>query len=329
MKRVMRETQADGIRLDEYGHAGWACFSDLHKHTFEERGVSQWMKATAEATRMVHAAMDQVKPGLVLTTEHPGYDYLMQYLDGCITYDVTVQACVLRPLEVNTQRFYFPECKAYELDHRGADLDSKKKFWNAVESFGRYYPTNMYSILKENEEVYQSRNCAPLIQTWGNAKYVYVNQFYGGGKTFYHLYNATGHIFEGTALALSVKPDEHVFDMLNCREAELTNSPHSGWMDVKVYLPRDDIACMVQLTRCLTVRRDGNALIAETKTKGTDLRIVICSREGDRLLVQAVAPGKNSIDLSQISTEKKPACVKLLRGGTLVDVVEMPGAQQQ
>jgi len=27
MKRVMQETGADGIRLDEYGHKGWTCFS--------------------------------------------------------------------------------------------------------------------------------------------------------------------------------------------------------------------------------------------------------------------------------------------------------------
>jgi len=40
--------------------------------------------------------MDEVAPGSVLTTEHPGYDYLMQFIDGCITYDLTVQACPLR-----------------------------------------------------------------------------------------------------------------------------------------------------------------------------------------------------------------------------------------
>lgn len=328
MKRVMRETGADGIRLDEYGHAGWACFSDQHKHTYEERGVSQWLKATAETTRMVHAAMDEVKPGLVLTTEHPGYDYLMQYLDGCITYDMTVQACPLRPLEVNTQRFYFPECKAYELDHRGADLDSKKKFWNAVESFGRYYPSNMYSILNENEDVYQSRNCVPLVHTPGNAQYVYVNRFAGGGKTFYHLYNATGHTFEGTALSVGLQLGDHLFDMLNCQEVSLTE--HKGeWKDVHLYLTRDDVACLVQLPKRLTVQREGNLLTVEIKPASPDSQLALFNLAGETLLTQDAKTGKNVMDLSKLPADKKPACVKLLRGGSLVDVMEIPGVQQQ
>ncbi|NQT54257.1 hypothetical protein HQ576_19525, partial [bacterium] len=45
MRRVMRETGADGIRLDEYGHAGAACFSKQHKHTFAEWGCTEWLRA--------------------------------------------------------------------------------------------------------------------------------------------------------------------------------------------------------------------------------------------------------------------------------------------
>ena len=60
----------------------------------------------------------------------------------------------MRPLECNLQRFYFRECKPYELDHRSADPQDRKKFWNAVESFGRYYPPAYYTILSENEATY-------------------------------------------------------------------------------------------------------------------------------------------------------------------------------
>ena len=88
MGRVMRETGADGIRLDEYGHRGWACYDETHEHTYAEPGITQWQKAVSETTRMVHEAMDEVRPDLVLTTEHPGYDHLMQHLEGCITYDL-------------------------------------------------------------------------------------------------------------------------------------------------------------------------------------------------------------------------------------------------
>ena len=67
MGRVMRETGADGIRLDEYGHRGWACYDESHEHTYAEPGITQWQKATSEATRLIHEAMDKVRPDLVLT----------------------------------------------------------------------------------------------------------------------------------------------------------------------------------------------------------------------------------------------------------------------
>ncbi|NLF19371.1 MAG: hypothetical protein GX595_19250, partial [Lentisphaerae bacterium] len=195
MKRVMIETGADGIRLDEYGHMGWACFNPAHRHTYGELGVSQWNKAVAETTAGIRAAMDEVDPRSVLTTEHPCYDYLMRCLDGCITYDVTVQATPLRPLEVNLQRFYFPECKAYELDHRHADRQDRKKFWNGVASFGRILPKPFYVIYDENEDVFSSRDCEALVPTL--VPRLYANRFRGGGKTFVHLYNATGRTQHG------------------------------------------------------------------------------------------------------------------------------------
>lgn len=320
MQRVMRETGADGIRLDEYGHKGWACFSELHAHTYAERGVSQWQKAVAEATRMVHAAMDEVRPELVLTTEHPGYDYLMQFLEGCITYDLTVQACPLRPLECNLQRFYFPECKAYELDHWGVDPDSKKKFWNAVESFGRYYPANMYMLLKENEDAYQSRRCEPLIPTL--ARYVYANRFRGDGKTLYHFYNATGHTFDGPVLEVTVSPGEHLFDLLEGGEVEVEK--WASRQVVRQYLPRDGIACLGQFRKRLSVVRRGDQLQVEVRDLAVPGKLVVSDRQGKELRSQPASSGRNRVDLSDLPAEAPLACVKLLCDGLLLDITGIP-----
>lgn len=321
MGRVMRETGADGIRLDEYGHRGWACYDKSHDHTYAEWGITQWNKAVAETCRMVHEEMDKVRPDLVLTTEHPGYDYLMQYLEGCITYDLTVQASPLRPLECNAQRFYFPECKAYELDHRGADLKDHKKFWNGEESFGRYYPLNFYAILAENEDVYQSRDAYPLLVTPGSAQFVYVNRFSGAGKTMYHLYNATGHTFEGTALAVSLGDGEHLFDMLAC--SEIVPEMRDDLAFVSVYLARDDVACVAKLPRRLSVSREGDALTVTVAGDADGYRLVVSDASGEALLEQVATAGANALDLSRIEDGKLPACVKLLRGRDLVDVAQV------
>ena len=313
MGRVMRETGADGIRLDEYGHRGWACYNPAHHHTYAEPGITQWQKAVAETAKLVHAEMDKVKPGLVLTTEHPGYDYLMQYLDGCITYDLTVQKSSLRPLECNLQRFYFPECKAYELDHMGADLLSHKKFWNAVESFGRYYPLDMYALLNENEDVYQGLDHYPLLPTL--QPYVYCNRFSGAGKTMYHLYNAMGHTYDGPVLSVPAKAGQHVIELLSGQELPVTGG------QIRAYLERDGVACVAVLPQVIGAARHGGNLQVTLKAPHQGDQLVIADAMGNKLLTQGATAGPQTLDVSRL---EKPACVKLLRGGQLVDAVQMP-----
>ena len=319
MGRVMQETGTDGIRLDEYGHGGWSCFNPDHQHTYAEPGVSQWNKVVAEATRMVHDAMDRVKPGLVLTIEHPGYDYLMQYIDGCITYDLTVQAAPMRPLEVNLQRFYFPECKAYELDHRRADPADKKKFWNGVASFGRRLPKPMYVIYHENQDVYSSRDCEPLVATLQEG--VYANRFASGGKTFYHLYNATGHTFRGPAIAIGLAPDQHAFDMLECKPAGVVGPGRQR--SLEVYLPRADVACIAVLPKLLRARQEGGMLIVESSVTAKGAALAVCGKDGMSLMTQELHAGVTRVDMTSLPREAKPACMKLLQHGALRDVVSV------
>jgi len=324
MRRVMRETDADGIRLDEYGHKGAACFSKLHKHTFAEHGCTEWQRAIAEATKMVRQAMDEVKPGSVLTTEHPGYDYLMQFIEGCITYDLTVQATPLRPLEVNLQRFYFPECKAFELDHRGADRQHRKRFWNAVGSFGSYYPPNFYNILRENADAFEGRDCQPLVPTL--ARHVYANRFGGKQKTVYTLYNATGHTFAGPVLRLAVGRGEHVFDLLSCREADCEAGKDGA--EVRVFLSRDHVACLARLPARLAVGRAGDSLKTSVHGDTSGLRVSVCDRNGEPLLSQPARGDENVFDLGSLTRDgPSPACVKLLDATRLVDIAAVPPAE--
>ncbi|MEN6497171.1 MAG: DUF6259 domain-containing protein [Thermoguttaceae bacterium] len=319
MARVMRETGVDGIRLDEYGHRGSACFSKLHEHTFAEWGTTEWQRCIAESTRLVRQAMDAVKPDSVLTTEHPGYDYLMPVMDGCITYDLTVQATPLRPLECNLQRFYFPECKCYELDHRHADPKHRKRFWNAVSSFGAYYPANMYTIIRENDDAFSSRDCEPLVPTL--VPHVYANRFHGGEKTIYTLYNATGHTFYGPALRLDVQPGEHVVELLSGREVERTATAEGSV--VSLYLERDNVACLVKLPIRMTVKRAGNVVDVTVRDPNPAWQVTLCDADGQPLVSRPAGNGSVQLNLAEQPKGAKPAvCVKLLDGKRLVDVTE-------
>jgi Domain of unknown function (DUF6259) len=318
MGRVMRETGADGIRLDEYGHRGWACYNPAHQHTFAEPGCTEWLRATAEATKMVRAAMDKVSRRLVLTTEHPGYDYLMQFLDGCITYDLTVQATPLRPLECNTQRFYFPECKAYELDHSHADTDCHKRFWNMVAAFGREYPPAMHAILKENNDVLGGSDCEPLVPTL--KPMVYANRFGSGAKTLWTLYNATGHTVDEPLLAVDFREDQHVVDLLGGGEV---SAPASKPLRVSRWLARGGVACIARLPRLIALARNGDQLSISLKSTGAQHRLVVSNDTGETLLSIPASSKTLNLDLNA-ARDKKPCCVKLLRDGTLLDVAAIP-----
>jgi hypothetical protein len=323
MGRVLRETGADGIRLDEYGHCGSACSSSQHKHTFAEPGLTEWQRGIAETTRLVREAMDQVRPNSVLTTEHPGYDFLMPFIEGCITYDLSVQATPLRPMECNLQRFYFPECKAFELvyDPQRSDGNHHRRFWNAVGSFGAYYPPAMYRILAENDDAFSSRDSDPLVPT--RMQFVYANRFRGPGKVLYTLYNAAGHTIDGPVLAPSLRPDEHVFDLLQCREAQTTSGPDGKL--VHLDLERDGVACLACLRVRLSVQRSGDVLEATVHDTVPGGQLRICDNAGEPLLSVPVAnKGPTKLNLASLGPKlRTAACVKLLNRDRLVDVVDL------
>ena len=242
MERVLRETGADGIRLDEYGHRGWACYNPAHQHTFAETGCAEWQRATAEATKLIRANMDRLDRRLVLTTEHPGYDFLMQYLEGCITYDLTVQASPLRPLECNLQRFFFPECKAFELDQHGADKDFHKRFWNLVGAFGAEYPPAMYAVLKGYADVLAGGDCEPLVPTL--RPLVYANRFGSGSRTLWTLYNATGHTVDGPVLEVALAPGQRLVELLSGADLSAGTGDRRT---IRLFLPRGGVACVARL----------------------------------------------------------------------------------
>lgn len=324
VKRVLKETDADGIRLDEVGYQHGACFASEHKHiAYEEVGLSEWNKAMGETVRRVREAMNEVNPSSVLMTEHPGYDYLFAALDGCLSYDLSIMDTwgtqeSVRVLEVNLQRFYFPECKVFEINLQGRDAEHKRKFWNGVSSFLYFLPTPFYNIYKDNEDAYASRDCEALIPTL--AKRVYANRFTARGKTLFHLYNATGKDYNGPVLKILKPTGHHVFDMLNCKAlAADGNTPI-----VELSLKNDDVACVAILPALLEVKREGDLLQVTAKVKLDAQKLAVCGPDGGPVLFQDLKDGENQINLSPGVRAGVPApvVIKLFdSNGLLLDIV--------
>ena len=324
--RVLRETGADGIRLDEVGHPYGGCFSPDHPHVaYQERGLSEWNKAVAETVRRVRAGMDAVDPTAVLMIEHPGYDYLFAAVDSTLSYDLSLMDTwgsplpeSVRVLEVNLQRFYFPECKVFELCLYGRDPEQKRRFWNGVPSFNLLLPTPFHNIYKDNEDVYASRDCEALVPTL--AKRVYANRFAAGGKTFFHLYNASGQDYSGAVLNGVTPAGYHVFDLLNCKGLVPAGAPPV----VALSLKQDDVACVAFLPALLGVTREGDLLRVTAHVELAAQRLSVCGADGGSLLLQDLREGVNPIELARVpkAAAPEPAVVKLLdASGLLLDVV--------
>ncbi|MBP1583231.1 MAG: hypothetical protein J6866_04680, partial [Victivallales bacterium] len=154
--QVCRDTGIDGFRLDELGNPGYICRSTLHEHLFQtNRGDNAWMRAVARMVKEVHAAMDDVRPGLVLLTEFPGNDMVFANLEGALTYDSQTKLNSARPAPINLQRVYFPECRLFEID-TAPDAQDRwfNWFWNANGTYNSCYNEDLRLILNANADAY-------------------------------------------------------------------------------------------------------------------------------------------------------------------------------
>lgn len=307
MGRVCRETGIDGVRLDEYGHRGYVCRSEKHQHLFAEWGHNGWLQALGRNCRQVHAAMDKVRPDLVLTTEFPGHDYMAAALEGAIVYDIR-RIRPVRPTPINLFRFFFPSCKPFEIDRPPRREAPAWMLWNTVGAFARPYPKAQHIMLRENNDVFTSLQAEPLIPTL--IRRIYANCFRGGGKTFTTLHNATGHTVDAPILTVRPTEDTHFMDML--RGIELTPTVVNGRTTIALGFKRDVTRVIAQLPRILTLA--GGCVDLHGDAEGVEL--VVADTKGT--VLAELSPGAA---LPVLPDNASPLLVKALRHGLLLDAI--------
>jgi hypothetical protein len=315
MARVMTDTGADGIRLDVYGFRGWSCFSDKHEHSYQEPGVTQWQKATAESTRLVRQAMDRVAPGSILTTEHPGYDYLLPHIEGTITYELFKHKSWLRPVPCDLGRFYFPECVMMELDHFKLEPNRHTIFWNGKNCFGANYEylEPMYSFLKHNRDVFMSREAQmePLVPTL--QPHVYANRFAANGKTVTTLFYAGRHPADGELIRIAASPDDHFVDPIAGRA--LSPQRRGGDAVFSGRMMPEDLITIAQFPSLIGVEVvDDTAHITLPADLPAGARLQITDAKAQPLAEPATQSG-------DVTMPADAVWIKLLDGERLMDMV--------
>jgi len=98
--RLLRETGADGIRLDSLGHHFLPCYNPAHRHA-SPFGYNEWMK---QLLAKVSRAALEVNPDVLLTTEGP-VDWFGRWFHGALSSECPRDLPLMR-LAVSPYRPY-------------------------------------------------------------------------------------------------------------------------------------------------------------------------------------------------------------------------------
>ena len=205
--RLVKETGADGFRLDEFGICGEICLSDMHKHwSGYRKGHPGHQQAVAIMLRQLRDAMDkEVGKDKILMTEFIGSDMLNAPVDGALSWQVTTNDYIANPAPVNLFRFYFPSCKIFEIDEAKKGAASREEWrywlWNGVGVYNSgQYPAKVWQLLHDNNDAFAFGKAHALVESLN--EYILINRFDAdNGKKIYTLLNVSPNTFYGEAMA--------------------------------------------------------------------------------------------------------------------------------
>ncbi|GEM_PF-1801059 len=281
-KRLIKETGADGIRIDELGGAQRICYNPQHQHTFALPGQYTTLQAQTDACRRIREAVDEVDPNAVLMSETPGQDTMWQYLDGTLSYDLSSSPLTGSRAKgwegfvgIDINRFYFPRFKFF--DYEMFEKYPAWRLFNGTGAFNRewFYNNHELQILKENSDAFGSLNPTPLIPTL--ISMVYVNKFPGKDKTIYTVYNARKSKITGEVFAIDSIKDFHIVDLYNHNEVKTTEEGNKTIVNID--LDSRSVGCLAYLPDVMDisvkdkkVNITTNALIEDASVKIVDLK---------------------------------------------------------
>ena len=311
MTRIVHDTNVDGIRLDEFGiaHRPGADFNEDHPHIFAEPGHNQTLQAESLMCKNVHAAINKIHPGFVLTAEFTGYDHLAANLDGALNYSIFSQNDdALRPVPLSVFHFYFPEHKMYVLDTSSNPQSKKFAFWNAMGAFELFYPAAYAHVLEENGDAFSNKNSTPLIPTL--LPRVYANQFRTADKSITLIYNARKFTVDEPLLKVLSDARHHYFDLLNNRELPVDNNA------ISLLMHSGDVAAVARLSKVLLLQNN-TVSISKIPANAT---LIICDKDGNTLWRQKVSNRQIALPAS---LPPGAVAIKLFSGKYLVDAIAL------
>lgn len=215
-RRVLSETGADAMYIDEYGFARpeAACYSTHHGHTPGAGPAA----GEGELMRKVREAMDSANRGSALFIESIPPDMNAQYVDGALCYGLNKADERVSPGKINLFRFAFPDFKLFDMVSEGIDAkalseaDMKRSLFNGNGMWLKghvmtWYPPEVrqfiaraHAILRKHAGTLRSPMPSPLIETEQPA--ILANRFSTPKEMLFTLFNDTFQTVRGPTLRL-------------------------------------------------------------------------------------------------------------------------------
>ncbi|NQU41769.1 hypothetical protein HQ520_00690, partial [bacterium] len=322
VRRIVKDTGIAGVRLDQLVQNGITCESDKHDHLFGEPGHNATVQADAHLVQRVREAMDEVNPKAVLTAEFPGLDRAVSYMDGTLIHDCS-RVFPYRPFPCNLLRFYFPECRGYELEAVHFPQSTAWKFWNSVGTFYNNHPQPYFWILKGNADLFVLGEGEALPPTL--VERVYANRFVLPAKKGIMLFNARRHTVNEPLIQVNPARDDHFIEIVRWEELQPVQSGNGQAIGVR--LRKDEVACILQLPRRVTLEENNGSLRVKVSGQTDGLRLILAGANGETL---AEKPAQESVDFALVSGEGEktvrvaaPWRIKLMGKKYLIDAAVM------
>ncbi len=251
---AVRRSGADGIYIDEFGFGyQYACYANTHNHPVP----SPQIQGEADFMRRLRRALPA---GTVLYSEETGTDVASQYQDGAFSYSISQCRNEANPARLNLFRFAVPDYKLFEIIRVDAPLGDdpeavKHVFFNGEGIWlegpltPRWFPPRVcqtiaktHAVLRKYQDAFRGMEPLPLVPTLVEG--LYANQFPGGHRVAWTLYNAGDLKIRGEVLKVPHRDGSRYIDAWHERPLQPRIEGPEAYLAAD--LEPHDVGCLVQ-----------------------------------------------------------------------------------
>ncbi len=327
MARVLKETGADGYRLDVAASL-YPCYNPAHKHYKGTVRSAVSPKAMGEFLERCSREARKANPNAIVMTEHVGTEYLAQFIDGYLTQQFNWNTPFwgrfrgMSAYELVFMRFLLPEVKVIIFGFDSED-GGRRAFFNAVgqdrggaKGKALEYLTRTHRVLIENSDAFNTMNPKALIPTLERG--LMANEFCCKGKCVWTVWNRNLQSLEGRLFEIAGKKNMHYVELLYDLPLSVIDENVKRVICGKV--GPNEVLAIGEFPEILRVRLSGKKLRVQVDKKVSDSVLEVFIGDDNGKADNRVSVDSYDKDILETEIgENSKIIIKLIKNGYLID----------